>query len=98
MAADFAKRFCYLLILEIATVCKSDFSIETFHFDYSVIEATGKTCPGRDNCKAEVHKNGNGYDLTLRNCFCDDQVRPEILSVDFDTVQIQFGACQKWKS
>ena len=74
MAADFAKRFCYLLILEIATVCKSDVSIETFHFDYSVIEATGKTCPGRDNCKAEVHKNGNGYHSNpVRNHFLFDK-------------------------
>ena len=44
--------------------------------NYSVIESTGKFCPGRDSC---VRGSGRGrrgpieQDWKKRNCFCDDR-------------------------
>ena len=46
--------------------------------DYSVIQATGKFCPGRDSCQPTGRQNrgpeGIENDWKKRNCFCDDEV------------------------
>ena len=64
------------LVLILAAVDVSLSLVLEAGLNYSVIEATGKTCPGLDRCQmpdeqaAGVHEN----DWKRRNCFCDDQV------------------------
>ena len=64
------------LVLILATVGQSLSLVLEAGLNYSVIEATGKTCPGLDRCQvsdeqpAGVQEN----DWKRRNCFCDDQV------------------------
>ena len=52
--------------------------------DYSVIQATGKFCTGRDSCQPTGRQNrgpeGIENDWKKRNCFCDDEVRPFYLT------------------
>jgi len=44
--------------------------------NYSVIEATGKTCPGLDRCQLPLEQTAEGPEVSKKglNCYCDDQV------------------------
>jgi hypothetical protein len=75
------RNLLILLTLFTAVLSLSDTSTNgQVKLDYSVIQATGKFCTGRDSCQLTGRQNrgpeGIENDWKKRNCFCDDEVRP----------------------
>ena len=88
MTFHVGRIFRNLLILQVISGSVSDTSTNTIgqlKLDYSVIQATGKFCPGRDTCQATGRQNrgpeGIENDWKKRNCFCDDQVIKTIIMI-----------------